>query len=231
MKIAPLIFILMFSSAAYAQETETREQLWMGYFNQAKFSKHWGSWLDVQMRTTDEFIHRPSQCLFRPGITYCTSNQVKLTLGYAYLYNFTNSYTYKPSFENRIWQQIIFTQKAGKSKIIFRFRSEQRFRQHQEYINRFRLFTGWQFPLAKATVARKYFGVLSNEIHFQSGKKHSFVFDQNRFTAGIGYSLNEKCNLQLAYMQMFAISSGRQIFTHCIRISFYHTLDFSSKEQ
>jgi hypothetical protein len=45
---------------AYAQSEDKhihqREQLWLGAFNQTRFSKHWGMWVDVHYRMTGNFV-------------------------------------------------------------------------------------------------------------------------------------------------------------------------------
>ena len=52
------------SSAQTPDKTiHTREQLWLGYFNQTRFSNKFGFWIDVHYRQTDHFIERPFQFL------------------------------------------------------------------------------------------------------------------------------------------------------------------------
>jgi hypothetical protein len=51
------------------KEVHSREQLWLGYFNQTRFSNKWGLWADVHYRRTDNFVDRPFQFLFRPAVT------------------------------------------------------------------------------------------------------------------------------------------------------------------
>src|SRR6187549_3004386 len=65
-----------------------REQLWLGYFNQTRFSNKWGMWIDVHYRMTDNFVDRPFQFLFRPAVTYFIKDNLRVQVGYAYAHHF-----------------------------------------------------------------------------------------------------------------------------------------------
>src|SRR5215218_1560411 len=68
-----LLLLGVTSADCYAQtvkQTENLQQVWTGYFNQTRFSKRWGAWLDLQLRTKNDFFTEFSQSIIRPGITY-----------------------------------------------------------------------------------------------------------------------------------------------------------------
>jgi hypothetical protein len=58
-----LFAILILSTTANAQvkQTTQAEQLWLGYFNQARISDKWGVWLDAHLRTKEDFVSDLSQ--------------------------------------------------------------------------------------------------------------------------------------------------------------------------
>src|SRR5687768_8119228 len=80
-----MMTIVMDLHAQSDKQIERLEQVWTGYFNQARFSKRWGAWLDVQLRTKDNFFTELSTLIIRPGITYYISDATKLTAGYGYI--------------------------------------------------------------------------------------------------------------------------------------------------
>jgi hypothetical protein len=43
------------------KDIHSREQLWLGYFNQTRITNKFGLWLDVHYRRTDNFVDRPFQ--------------------------------------------------------------------------------------------------------------------------------------------------------------------------
>src|SRR5688572_8834429 len=76
-----LFFVgLRFSMSAQAPEKHihSREQLWLGYFNQTRFSNNWGLWVDVHYRMTDNFVDRPFQFLFRTAVTYFIKDNLRI---------------------------------------------------------------------------------------------------------------------------------------------------------
>src|SRR4051794_27646811 len=101
-----IILSLITSFDAYSQkDTEDREQLWVGYFNQARFTKRFGTWTDIHYRLTDNFVDRPFQFLARAGLTYYLGNNVRATAGYAYVRHFEDGTT-PARDEHRPWQQL-----------------------------------------------------------------------------------------------------------------------------
>ena len=111
MKKSALLFILLvlLTEISMAQDkvTETRVQFWTAYNNQTRFSKKWGAWLDVHLRTKEDFFSGLSQFIFRPGITYYLNDATKATVGYAYVKHFPgDNHSEISQPEHRIWQQV-----------------------------------------------------------------------------------------------------------------------------
>jgi prephenate dehydrogenase len=44
-----------------SKSVENFEQVWLAYFNQTRFSKRWGMWVDIQLRTKENFVEYLSQ--------------------------------------------------------------------------------------------------------------------------------------------------------------------------
>lgn len=64
--------LLLFYFTDFKQEKRlrTQEQVLIGCFNQTRFRKRWGAWLDLHLRTKDDYFDLFSQSLVRGGIAY-----------------------------------------------------------------------------------------------------------------------------------------------------------------
>ena len=228
--------------AGFAQKQTTHvEQVWLGYFNQARFSERWGLWADLQLRTKEEFFTNFSQGLARVGLTYYLNNNTKLTLGYAFINHFpSDNHQNISQPEHRPWQQIQWHTRYDRLRLMQWIRLEERFRRkikNNDELDEGHLFN-WRvrynffaaFPLSKKAFAPKTWSfVLNDELHINAGKEIvNNYFDQNRFFAGFSYHLNDHDNIQLGYMNLFqqlsAVSRYRNI--HAARIFYFHNLDF-----
>jgi len=243
--LALLISHLFFAySSAQLKQTENEEQIWLGYFNQARFSKRWGMWADVALRTKENFVDQYSQAFIRPGLTYYLTDDVKLTLGYVYAWHFPGDNHKNITMpEHRPWQQIQWHTKYPKLKLMQWFRLEERFRRKiksddelAEGYNfnwRMRYSILAQFPLSKNRFAPKTFSlVTANEVFVNFGKRIVYnYFDQNRFFAGFHYHVNKHDNLQFGYMNVFQQQGVGNKFRniHTVRLFYFHNLDLRSK--
>ncbi len=89
MKFTPTLFLLLFSLPLCAQKTvQTEEALWLGFFNQTRVSKHWGTWLDLHYRLREEFVREPGTAIVRFAPVYYLNDDVRLAAGYAYVHHF-----------------------------------------------------------------------------------------------------------------------------------------------
>ena len=71
LRIALLATTILFCSNVNAQtkQTENVNQIWLGYFNQTRFSNKWGTWTDLHLRTKEDFATNFSTC-FLPAKVY-----------------------------------------------------------------------------------------------------------------------------------------------------------------
>lgn len=222
------------------KQTESEEQIWLGYFNQARFSKRWGIWTDVALRTKENFVDRYSQAFIRPGLTYYLTDDVKLTLGYTYAWHFPGDNHKNVTMpEHRPWQQIQWHTKYPKVKLMQWFRLEERFRRNiknddelaggYNFNWRIRYNILAQFPLSKKRFATNTVSlVTANEVFVNFGKRIVYnYFDQNRFFAGFHYHLNKHDNLQFGYMNVFQqlAAGNRYRNVNTLRLFYFHNLD------
>jgi len=242
-----LLFVISFGlvSSAFAQkETDNTGQIWTGYFNQTRFSKRWGVWLDVQLRTKEKTVQDLSQFIFRPGLTYYLNDRTKLTAGYAYIRHFpADNHRNVAQPEHRPWQQIQWHTQYPHVRTMQYLRLEERYR--RKILNDSTLGEGHNFnfrvryafllqvPLSKQPVKKGALSfILNDEIHVNLGKQVVYnYFDQNRFFAGLALHLNAHDNLQFGYMNLFQqlAAGNRYRYIHAARVFFFHNLDWQQK--
>ena len=231
-------------SVAQTRQTTSANQVWGGYFNQTRFSKRMGAWLDVQLRTKEDFVEHLSQFIFRPGITYYLSDAAKLTAGYAYIRHYpADNHSKVAQPEHRPWQQLQWHTRYAQLRTMQWLRLEERYRKN--ILNDSTLGNGYQFnfrlrynfllqvPLTTGTVGAGDFSfIVNDEIHINFGRQILYnTFDQNRFFLGFAYHLNANDNLQFGYMNQYQqLSSGsRYRSVHAARIFYFHNLDLRKK--
>lgn len=241
------IVLLLLSSAAQAfaqKQIEVRNQTWLGYFNQTRFTQRSGVWVDLHYRLTGDFTQTRSINIARVAYIYYLSDQVLLMAGYAYAKQFSSVENIPAAPEHRPWQQIQWVVKKHGFSLRQSLRVEQRFRGKLEngvLVNdynfnwRFRYNFAISVPLkGKQVVAKTPFLYVNNDIHINAGKSIvNNYFDQNRFFLGIGYQFTSQLNAQLGYMNVFQQQpSGNQyVNINAIRLYVIHHLDLRKSEQ
>ncbi|GAA4399442.1 DUF2490 domain-containing protein [Nibrella viscosa] len=239
-----ILLTLVLSTQVQAQTIPAKivnpqQQLWVAYFNQIRFSNRWGFWLDVHARRTGDFIERWSTQIFRPGITYYLSDQVRLTAGYAYVLHYpqTDGVAVRP--EHRPWQQINWSGRFGKLHTNQWIRLEERYNRRMNgnelgegyrFNYRFRYNLTVQVPLKGDRIQP---GVLNfamqDELHVNAGRQITYnYFDQNRLFIGLAYPFTKSFLAQFGYMNVFVQQPVGNVFTnnHTIRLFLFHNLDF-----
>lgn len=240
--ITVFILLVFYGQLAGAQTKSTThvQQVWLGYFNQTRFSNKWGMWLDLHLRTKEDFFTNFSQAIARGGLTYYLNNDTKLTAGYAYISHFPADNHKNISMpEHRPWQQIQWHTRFERMRLMQWFRLEERYR--RKILNDNELADGYnfnfrvrynimaQFALGKNRFKPNSFAfVLNDEAHVNFGKEIVYnYFDQNRFFAGFNYFVSPHDNIQIGYMNLFQqlASGNRYRSIHTARIFFFHNID------
>lgn len=228
------------SNAQTIKKTTEAEQIWLGYFNQTRFSNHWGLWADLHLRTKEDFVQDLSQSIVRLGLTYYLNDATKLTAGYAWVNHFpADNHKDISQPEHRIWQQLQWHTKYKKVRTMQWIRLEERYR--RKILNDSKLADGYNFnwrirynflyqvPLSKKGFAPNTFSFVANdEVHINFGKQIVYnTFDQNRFFVGFAYQTNAQDNLQFGYMNVFQqLAAGNQYkSTHAFRLFYFHNID------
>lgn len=228
---------------AVEKDIHLRDQLWLAYFNQTRFSNKWGMWADVHYRFTDDFVGRSFQFIFRPAFTYFIKDNLRVNLGYAAVRHYPARGLNTTRGEHRPWQQIWWNQKYSGFTTLQWIRTEQRFNERivndekqDGYNYNFRVRYNYSFfiPLkGKEMLPRTPFVALINEVFLNFGDRVIYnTFDQNRFFAGLGYQFTSHLNVQCGYMNIYQqeTSGNNYLSTHAVRLFLFHSLDLRNKE-
>jgi hypothetical protein len=231
------------SGQSAEKHIHSREQFWLGYFNQTRLSNKWGIWGEIQYRQTDNFYERPLLIILRPALTYFVKDNLRINVGYAFVQHFPAKGLNTTRTEHRPWQQIWWNQKYPGLTTLQWLRLEQRFNEKivadekvGGYNYNFRVRYNFSFfiPLrGKEMAAKTPFAAIIDEVFLNFGDKVVYnTFDQNRFFAGFGYQFTSHLNLQFGYMNIYQQeASGNNYFsTHAVRLFLFHSLDLRNKE-
>jgi Protein of unknown function (DUF2490) len=243
-----LALIGLSAATAGAQTKKTitsQEQVWLGYFNQTRFTDRWGIWAEAQLRTQDDFFNKLNQSILRGGLTYYIYDKSKLTAGYAWVNNFPGEgHRDISQTEHRFWQQIQWHTNYPKVRTMQWVRLEERYR--RKIANDSTLAEGYNFnyrirynlllqvPLSpKGPVKNSFSFIVNDEVHINFGKNIVYnYFDQNRFFIGFAWHVNDHDNLQFGYMNVFQqLPAGNQYKNnHVARIFYFQNLDMRKKK-
>ena len=231
---------VLLSTSALAQSvertSETDTRAWDMYFGDHPLGDGpWGLHFDGQLRMEGAFARR-NQLLLRPGVNYDVSENVQLSGGYAYID--TSGPEDSPSGfdvpENRFWEQLILKQRLGSTRLVHRYRLEQRFvgniRENDAgegelvdytYLNRFRYFLKGVVPLGADL---RYFAAFYNELMIGFGDNvRNNIFDQNRSYAAFGFRFGTDTRLEIGYLlQIVQHPTGARLdYNHTFQIAFF----------
>lgn len=240
------MLFLVVNANAQTKQTEHRDQLWFGYFNQTRFTNKLGAWTDIHLRTREDFVNKFAVSILRFGLTYYVNDATKLTAGYAFVSHYpADAHKKITQPEHRPWQQLQWNTKYGKKRMMQWFRLEERFR--RKILNDSTLAAGNNFnfkmrynffydvPLSSGGIKPGAFSfVVNDEVHLNFGKQIvNNYFDQNRFFLGIKYQLSEHDNVQLGYLNVFQqLSAGNRYRSiNAVRLFYFQNLDWRKRSQ
>ena len=102
--------------------------------------------------------------------------------------------------ENRLYQQVISTQKFSRTRLLHRYRIEERWTA-TGFRLRFRYLASLRIPLGPKTLENpKWYATVKDEIRLSDQPN---PFDSNRVWGGVGYILNKNLGGELLWMTQF----------------------------
>src|SRR3954470_19185341 len=122
-----VLFFIGLKPFAQTKEIQHLQQVWLAYNNQTRVSNKFGFWLDLHLRTKDDFFTDLSQTIIRPGVTYYFNDATKFTVGYAWIKIYpADNHSKVTQPEHRIWQQLQWHTKYGRLRTMQWLRLEER---------------------------------------------------------------------------------------------------------
>lgn len=243
-----IIALALSAGCLHAQTTKSTEniqQVWMGYFNQTRFSDKWGMWADLHLRTKEDFTDNFSQAIARLGLTYYFNNTTKFTAGYARVFLFPgDNHKGVTQTEHRPWQQLQWHTSFTKTRLMQWIRLEERWRRKilndstlaegNNFNWRLRYNIWYEVPLVKNGLIPKSLSfIVNDELHINFGKEIVYnYFDQNRFFLGFKYQISKNSNVQAGYMNLFQqLSTGNRYKNiNAARVFFFQNFDLRKKK-
>lgn len=238
-----MLFPFAIVCAQTTKSVTNENQIWLGYFNQTRLTNKIGLWLDLHVRTKEEFTNSLSQIIIRPGITYHIDDNTRITLGYAYVNNYpAEGHNSISQPEHRMWQQFQWHTDYTRTKLTQAIRLEEKYK--HKILNDSTLADGFNFnykirynltcevPFSRLPT-NKFSFILNNEVHINFGKEIIYnYFDQNRFFVGFKVNIRKHDNLQLGYMNRFQqLPSGNKYRNNnIIRLFYLQNFDFRRKK-
>jgi len=177
-------------------------------------------WFDGQARLLED-SNGYDQSLLRPGLGYAVTEKASVWLGYAWVHT---SPTGRASFaENRIWQQLLWSNRFERVGFLSRTRLEQRFVENGDDTGwRFRQFFKLTYPFAFAPrlglagYEELFFDLNDTDWGANAG------FAQNRFFAGASWMLDStgRATAEIGYLNQFLRNPGRSnAMNHIVSIN------------
>ena len=232
-QLSKLVFVTILLTIIFASGQTTAQTVhdfgsWFSVNTQGKINRcgedscfRW--WFDGHLRYLDD-SDGFNQSIFRPGLGYQLTPNANIWIGYAWINELPANGN--PVFdENRIWQQVLWSDKVGPQTLYSRSRLEQRFVETGDD-------TGWRFrqfvkmdrpfrpgsPLSFVIWDEGFFDL--NETDFgQNGS-----FSQNRVFVGIGRKFNgaRSPKLEIGYLNQFLRrKSADDRFNHILSLNWF----------
>lgn len=231
MRVYFSFFVILFICSSAHSQTQHQSSGWLMFMNNTKINKHWGGYLDMQLRSGHQW-ENVRHILVRPGVTYYVNNRHELTLGYL----LNNTYTHLNGTadnvltEHRIWQQYIFKHKISNVNATHRFRLEQRFIERagkdELFAQRLRYFVRFIIPLEKEVknFEEGFFAALQNELFFNVQHKNELnhkIFDQNRAYVAGGYRFSKALDIEAGYLNQSIKGLQNNTINNVIQLAIY----------
>jgi hypothetical protein len=233
--IVSLGFVPGAADARPAREVNEQYQVWTSLNSTTRVTDRLGAIADVHVRR-DDFLADPSFDLLRFGVHYWVSSKAQVSLGYAHLWQAPACDRCETwGGENRVYQQLQYVARIGRTTVLQRVRNEQRWKQVVEgdvatgrttFSDRVRYLVSITVPVSANPKLPSL--AFADEIAVQFGREVApNTFDQNRAFLGLKHALDRSWSFDLGYMLVHQKKAGgyRYDVDHTLRLFFYFTPD------
>lgn len=225
--------LLLFLAAGLRAETP----FWGVIFLNNRVTKRTGFSFDSPYRTIGIGL-AGRQVIFRPGWWVNLRPGAVLGGGYAFALTGTRPEAPIPFFrkEHRAWEQLILTQRAGRTGFQHRFTFEQRYFGQYSAQNGEMIRTGWRpedrfrYRIRVSHPLNDRFQViLFDELFVNFGRNIAVRhYDQNRVYAALGVNINRTNRIEFAYLWTCVQNRVpvRMVNQHSVLISLFNSSPF-----
>ena len=237
--ILSLFILCSIFSNAQTRQVQYGQQSWLDYLNQNRYSKRWGSWIDLQLKLTDNYFNTTLATETTLGATYYTKKKIRIIGSLTYVDQINKGNNTYHIAEYRPWQMIQLNTQSRHSKFLQWIRLEERFKQtvsnnaptaNYDLTYRLRYQFLSQIPLTKHPYQKGSLSlVLSDEIYINYGKSIVYnTFDQNRISAGFFYYLNKDNIFQFGYTNVYQHLNAKNKYSNLdvLRVSIFNNINF-----
>jgi hypothetical protein len=203
--IPAMIFSLLFPARVYSQSASTGTWGIATIVLPGSTEHRWGGYAEFQLRTDKPVFRDFFYDEVKAGISYTLDNNYVALLGAGRYstYDYQDLDKGVQTAENRVWEQLTFTQYLSRIRIEHRYRAEQRW-VNDIYRNRFRYRLNAIVPLNRAKVAAGTFFLSAfDEIFLNNRAPH---FERNRVSAAAGYQFSPAVSLQAGWLNQYNYS-------------------------
>ena len=237
--ILSLFILCSIFSNAQTRQVQYGQQTWLDYLNQNRYSKRWGSWIDLQLKLTDNYFNTTLATETTLGATYYTKKKIRIIGSLTYVDQINKGNNTYHIAEYRPWQMIQLNTQSRHSKFLQWIRLEERFKQtvsnnaptaNYDLTYRLRYQFLSQIPLTTHPYQKGSLSlVLSDEIYINYGKSIVYnTFDQNRISAGFFYYLNKDNIFQFGYTNVYQHLNAKNKYSNLdvLRVSIFNNINF-----
>jgi hypothetical protein len=162
----------------------------------------WGGYFETQARSDELAFNRIFYNEFKTGVSYAVNNNYVLLMGTGHYttYDYANLSKGPTIRENRLWEQVTFTQFLSRIKFEHRYRVEQRW-VNSNYRNRFRYRLNAVVPINNQKMGAKTVFVSVFDEIFLNNKQPNF--ERNRFSASLGYQFTKSFTVQTGWLNQY----------------------------
>lgn len=215
--------------------TQSDFRLWTPVYLTVSLPSKFLAYMEVNPRIGDD-VTNIDQLLLRPALGYQLTENLSIWQGYAWVGNFNQRHTppQSPFFdENRIFQQVNYTQKFSGFKFLSRTRLEERWIEHADGTAlRFRQMLKVTYPLPIdpdwALVGYDEIFINLNTVGATTGKGPGAGIDQNRFFVGINRTFTPYLNVDIGYQNQMlnsrSLPGNANLINHILMLQFYINL-------
>jgi hypothetical protein len=198
--------------------TEEQGAAWYAGFVDHAVTDRTALWFDGQWRRMG-LGSEPQQLLLRPGVQRTIAPGVRVAAGYAYIATapYGNTPLATPLREQRSWQQIALSHRAGGVSLVHRYRWEQRWLSSitsdagnrtssaASYQHRARYMLRAQGNLPGVQLRdRPVLGFVWNELFLPIGHGNETLrLTQNRIGGGLGVPIDDRQRVEVGYMNLW----------------------------